>query len=440
VTATTPAEVTTSVPATPAPTATAPATFPAGKFDFEDLKQILKANKDIKSVDQVIPKLPPSYRKYYTVSYNSRSRQGGTPESPRVIAFGAPIAGQQEYPYASGVYRSTRSDNLIIAFKSDPSQKIGMVPDEDDLEVFEWLPAKRAWVAHDVIFPNRASARTDLTDEERYNVSIDNPTECRGCHRYPDMRPNWEAYPRWPGMFGSNVGPYDSAEEKTDFLEEKAALKLFAEKIKDLPRFQMLEPYPYKKDEYPNPGPVSYTGSETVNINMTVKVGTLNFKRVQRMIEESPYYPKLKFAVYAGMAGCANFPSFLADPLRARITLNYDQLFTETNEAMSLPQFHFTLFKSSFDREVRAITNMRYLFEGAFDEKLDHWFMNVDRNQFRANAVGGQISSDVGSELASKFYQHPQYQQFKLNVYADTQPEAACSVLRDLSLREQLGR
>src|SRR4051812_11938932 len=38
----------------------------SGTFDFEALKKLLKDNKNVKSVDDVIPLLPESYRKNYT--------------------------------------------------------------------------------------------------------------------------------------------------------------------------------------------------------------------------------------------------------------------------------------------------------------------------------------------------------------------------------------
>jgi hypothetical protein len=372
------------------------------------------------------------------MAYKSRSRQGGIPESPRVIAYGAPLAGTLIYGLA-GDQRSTRNDYLILGFKSDPTLKYGLVPDEDDLEVFEYLPAKRAWVAHDVTFPNRAGNRTDLTDDERFQVSIDNPTECRGCHRYPDMRPNWDAYPRWPGMFGSNANLYsDVPGERAMALEEKAALKLFVEKTQFLPRLKPLDPYPYTKDVYANPPPVSYTGSETANSRITIKLGALNYTRIERIIEESPFYAKLKYAIYAGFGGCSNFASFLSDSLRSKIAVNYDQIYNETKQVMGNPLYHFGVFQHDFDSELVAVTNMRYLFEGAYGIDLDPWFMNFDQNQYRTNAQDGGMHSEVGSTLAREFYRHPKWQDFQLNMYAiGAQDETHCSALRDLSLQVQ---
>jgi hypothetical protein len=414
------------------------AAAPAEKFDFEDLKTILKTNRDIKSVDDLLPKLPASYRTFYTLAYKSRSRQGSLVESPRVIAFGSPLEGYEIYGTKA---KSTRNDYLVMGFKSDPTLKYGMVPDEDDLEVFEWIPAQRGWIAHDVTFPNRASARTDLADNERFQVSEDNPTECRGCHRYPEMRPNWEAYPHWPGMFGGNFNPYSPlAAESQEAYAEKAAVKLFVEKTQFLPRLKLLDPYPYIKDQFPNPPPVSYKGSDIRNLEITAKLGTLNQDRVARIIEQGPNYPKLKYAIYAGMAGCSDFPGFLADSLRARIRLNYDQLGSQTKATLQDPFYSVGQFQHDRDSELAMVTNMRYLYEGGFGTSIDPWFMNFDRDQFRTNAVNEGLHAAVASKLEvdGKFYLAPNWNDYDLNVYAPLpQPEAPCAILRELSLKAQ---
>lgn len=81
---------------------------------YSAVKEILKKNPNIRSVDDLLPLLPVEYRKHYTLMYQSRSLQKASAEKPRVILFG---------PDAK----------LMMTFSGDSND-----PSFNTLELIEW--------------------------------------------------------------------------------------------------------------------------------------------------------------------------------------------------------------------------------------------------------------------------------------------------------------
>ncbi|MEQ1878056.1 MAG: hypothetical protein ABL958_15545, partial [Bdellovibrionia bacterium] len=57
-------------------------------FRFKDLLKIIDSNPEIKSIADLVPCLPRSYRINFVLMHDSTSRQGSNFLFPRVISFG----------------------------------------------------------------------------------------------------------------------------------------------------------------------------------------------------------------------------------------------------------------------------------------------------------------------------------------------------------------
>lgn len=236
----------------------------ATKFDFENLSALIK-KADIRSVEQLLPRLPKEFQKNYVLMKDSVSNQGATPENPRVIVF-------------------SNDAKLILAFTGD-SEK---AKDYSNLEIIQFREKTNSFEFRKVEFDKDKVA----------NISEKNPERCLKCHQ-KDPRPNWENYRFWPGAYG----------EKDDSLsptEEKQLTSFFVDALKH-PRYQHLtnlkESFQMELD-YTN---VKRTKGHH-NIEFGRRVAQLNFRRIARLIRDLPNYEKIKYAVI-GMLRCARWYS-----------------------------------------------------------------------------------------------------------------------------------
>lgn len=131
---------------------------------------------EVKSVEDVLRRLPQDYRSRFVLMERSRSLQEASPVAPRAILFG------------------DRAE-LTLAFNGEPGQR-GF----GQLESVELDPRTLAYEIRTIDF-TATPAR----------ISPPNPAVCVKCHRQIP-RPNWEPYPYWPGALGE--WPRYTAEER----------------------------------------------------------------------------------------------------------------------------------------------------------------------------------------------------------------------------------
>jgi cytochrome c553 len=148
-----------------------PANDPADdKWTYEDLKSLIETKK-IKSIDDLIKELPESMRTNYVLVYSSLSLQPATPENPRVIL-------------------STFDGRLTCAYAKGAT-----------VECFQFRDPTRSFEFREIRFPEKADAARPVLFSE-INKSTDGSVSCTTCHGR-DPRPNWEGYPFWKGLYGS---------------------------------------------------------------------------------------------------------------------------------------------------------------------------------------------------------------------------------------------
>jgi len=145
----------------------------ASPLDIGKLKAIVATCRDrIRSLDDVLPLLPLTFRSNYSLVYKSRSLQGATFANPRAILF-------------------ERNARLIGAFNGDPA-----AGHYQSLEVMAYDPQEKIIELFEFDF-SRAK-------EGLIKVSGPNPSSCVGCHsRSP--RPNWEAWSSWAGVYHGDM-------------------------------------------------------------------------------------------------------------------------------------------------------------------------------------------------------------------------------------------
>lgn len=137
-----------------------------------------------------IRKIKPGFLSRYTLAYGSRSLHESSFQFPRAIVFG-------------------ENAKFILTFNGSPEQR-----GYERLEVMCFDESKKSFNFFDIAFPKEAKSLDvleDLTPEEIRKPYVVSPPNgrpnslrnCLACHQTP-ARPNWDSYPLWPGMYGSD--------------------------------------------------------------------------------------------------------------------------------------------------------------------------------------------------------------------------------------------
>src|SRR4051812_22775825 len=86
---------------------------PLAPYTFESLMETIKIGS-VRSVNELLPLLPESYRKNFVMMMRSGSLQTARPDAPRIIAFGGK-------GYDGEAYYEKNLDRLMIGIQSDDS-------------------------------------------------------------------------------------------------------------------------------------------------------------------------------------------------------------------------------------------------------------------------------------------------------------------------------
>jgi hypothetical protein len=230
------------------------------QYDWNWLNKIID-EKRITTIEDLLPEIPAELRSTYTLMYDSRSLQGATYQSPRVI---------MNWDHAK----------KIISFNGDPSQRGG-----GSIEMIQFNEEEAKFEFHRIDFEK------DKTPTRDQNLK-----RCQKCHR-EDLRPNWEHYGQtalaWPGAYAGHDDKVSG--------EEQAQLKKFVESAKSHPRYKYLE----KINEMVPPAGEGARLEASPNITMTARVSELNYRRVARLVRSTKDYEIYKYAIN-GAIGCAH--------------------------------------------------------------------------------------------------------------------------------------
>jgi hypothetical protein len=248
-----------------------------------DSLSALIEQKQISSVEALLPELPKDFRSHTIYVYDSQSTQYADALNPRAIL-------------------SSRDSNVVMAIES------GSAPDSQRIELIQFDPKRRAFDFFEGTFEGGKPAL------------ILPRTDCARCHR-EDMRPNWQAYFHWAGVYGSDdnstTGSLSPPNEDTNF-------QSFVAKIPTDPRYQWL----------------SQADSLKENQDFTETQAGRNFARVARLLSETPNFAHFKYAYLGALLCQSQFSSFLPDSLKAStVGVDWNVSFERPGEKQKNPLY-----------------------------------------------------------------------------------------------------
>ena len=179
---------------------------PNSNFEYEDLTKLIKT-ENIKSVEDLIPRLPIDMRSNFTLMYKSQSLQQADKLHPRVIMFG-------------------KDAKLTCTYGGNPSLK-GF----DSLECYQYRKITKTFDFREVVFPNDENGLASVVFSESNRQAV-GTSRCTACHG-KDPRPNWEPYSDWIGAYGSHDDSFFHADTSRGDFDQTAFNKFLDGEAED---------------------------------------------------------------------------------------------------------------------------------------------------------------------------------------------------------------
>lgn len=261
----------------------------------------------VQTVEDLLKKLPETYRRYFVLQYESRSNHSSNETHPRMIFFG---------PDAK----------LLLGASGLPSD-----PHYQTVEMIEYEPQNASYSFYSIHFQQNEPPKVEV-----------NPADCLRCHG-GDPKPNWEPYSLWPGAFGSL---HDRILPET---KEFHSFESFLKSYKEDPRYRHL-PGPFHVTAEDAFGKRShYLSNAGVGPGSTLSIllGFLNRDRIAKRLVSSEDHLRYRPALTAALLGCTQpIESFLPSDLRSNHLESYDKVLNETE----------ALMEKDFNRKIHALT------------------------------------------------------------------------------------
>lgn len=317
-------------------------------FDMVALQDIIKTNS-VTTLDELLPLLPETYKKYFTLMVKSGSLQSASQDSPRVIAYG-------NHDILESIYPAKNLDRLYLAYQTEKSEGSKL---PNSLEAIEWSPESKTYQFYEIDFPYTSNS-----------VKV-NPVTCKVCHG-ETLRPNWTAYPRWDGSIGNHNGLDGIYSHPGPFKNEDLAKKKFADLKAKNTRLGTLN-----FDQY------FESGLEFPNAYLSGKIGSQLISRNLKLIESRQDYAQFKYAIAGAFMGCVNAQDFFNPAVYSELqsgvydALNFTPQTKKRSEISSARALSFqslvemtkelvqkSIHFSAFDNEALVTAWMRLIYEG----------------------------------------------------------------------------
>jgi cytochrome c5 len=261
----------------------------------------------VRTITDVIKRLPESYREQYVAFFRSRSLQGPYKDdykNPRVLVFG-----------------NLPKSNLVMTFNGNPNDagnlglefaEINTKGDKDDLNVFKY---------YEIQFPlheDKVKDKPWAEVQKGMTFSEANPDRCVRCHGNP-ARPIYPGYPLWEGSFGSAHTMEPPESERAGLAEHIAIIKSPTPS-----RYSSLGDGMFKHS-YPS----NYWETfEMANDQFNQKIGTANAVQVSRLALRTPDYSKYRYAIMGAFLRCNDFESFVPEGPRKVLLKNIENQYS----------------------------------------------------------------------------------------------------------------
>jgi hypothetical protein len=263
----------------------------APAMSFAALQQLI-VDRNVRSVEDLLPLLPKDLRSRYVLMFRSRSLHGSTFAHPRAILFD---------PEA----------RLVISFNGDAGEA-GF----NDVETMEFDDADKSFKFREITFPSVAPGPSAPGAKESVRISQPNPEPCLKCHGEP-ARPIWDTHPTWPGAYGERYGAGLKPLERSgldEFLREQPKNPRYRYLL-DVGRLANLETFrPSARDRYES------TERLPPNSELGAALGRLNFESIVHLLESSPQFDSTKYVLLATLGtDCGRLYAFFPDDQAAGI-------------------------------------------------------------------------------------------------------------------------
>jgi hypothetical protein len=256
---------------------------------------------EVKSVAEVLARLPRDLRSRFVLMERSRSLQEASPDSPRALLYGD-------------------RGELVLAFNGRADQR-----GYGTLEAIELDPARMTY-----------EIRTFDFRGEKPRVSGANPELCLRCHRSVP-RPSWEPYPYWPGALGQS--PKYS-------VDERRRLQAFAAAAPRHPLYRYLD---FSQGA---------ARASTPAFELYALFTEQNLRRLPRLLAASPEYVRYRPALLGALADCPDLKDWTTHPNKEAVWQSYRQDTLRRYQALPAPyQAELTLAIPS------VVAKLRYLLE-----------------------------------------------------------------------------
>lgn len=260
--------------------AAAPAALAAG-FSERELEALLAAHP-VDTVAELVPLLPDELRENFTFVYQSRSplKHRISADRPRVILF-------------------TEDGSFVVTF-------VTTGPERDVVETMAFDGERAAFSLRARALPAARRAGIDAAALER---------ECARCHG-EDARPVFDAYPLWPGFYGSVQDTFP--DELPAARKERARYLRFLRRSANRPPYRDLSwvqgspVSPYTDPRRFHPAAI-HADEELLAYQPNTRLGMalteLNRKRIARRVMASPRFAQAGPRLVAGLLGCEDGPA-----------------------------------------------------------------------------------------------------------------------------------
>jgi hypothetical protein len=278
--------------------------LPGAALDFASLQRLIE-QREVRSVEALVPLLPGALRSRYALMFRSRSLHGASFDNPRVILYGDDA-------------------RLVITFNGDPR-----LPGFDAVETMQFDPVSKAFSFREIDFADTAGAAGSP------RISEPNPEACRKCHGDPP-RPVWDTHPLWPGAYGERY--------RAPLVPEEAdGLKRFLQGQPAHPRYRFLLDVARLADpETFRPGArTRYEGSEhePPNAELATLLGRLNFENIVQQLQSRPQFEAYRVWLLAALRhDCGSVDSYLPAGGGRGAHVDYSSFVRDSQAAMQRQQ------------------------------------------------------------------------------------------------------
>lgn len=313
----------------------------------------LIGEEPVHSAEDLLARLPETFRSRYVLVFNSRSLQGASFENPRVILFSADA-------------------RLVLTFNGAPSQR-GYAA----IETMEFDPAASQFVLRELAFSATAAGRSEM------QVSQPNPSKCLVCHGNP-ARPLWDSFPSWPGVYGEN---YQAPLSR----EEREGLDAFSTHQAQDPRYRYLADFRrYAAPEtFHESNTQRYQGieEEPPNSVLTTLLQRQNLQAIATSLQQSPRFLAYRYALLASLdRGCGDPSGYVPAALRRAYAASPADLEADarakTRVEEAAKERRLLSGNHAVHAEPESLDRFRYLAELGLGMPAGQWTLALEKDTF----------------------------------------------------------